>query len=400
MEFGILGPLEVRADGHAVPLGGVRPRAVLAVLALNANRPVSADRLALALWGEEAPPSAVKTVQVYVARLRKALGDPEVLVTTPAGYRLRVRPGELDAERFESLVADGRQALAAGRGDDAAAALRAAFGLWRGPPLAEVASAPFAPAEITRLEEQRLAALELRVEADLAAGRHAELIPELQRVTSEHPWRERLHGQLMLALYRDGRQADALEAYGHAREKLGDELGIEPGPELHDLHQAMLLHDPALRAGGRRGRHYARGHRALPPPPNRTIGREEDVRAVTERLRSGAVRLLTLTGPGGVGKTRLALDAARAIEADFADGARLVWLAAVERPEDVAAAIITRARDHPTRRRVSRAGGRTLPVRQASPAGHGQLRASAGRGAVPRRAAGKGSRGDRAGDEP
>ena len=229
MEFGILGPLEVRADGHAVPLGGARPRAVFAVLALNANRPVSADRLALALWGEEAPPSAVKTVQVYVARLRKALGDPEVLVTTPAGYRLRVRPGELDAERFESLVADGRQALAAGRGDDAAAALRAALELWRGPPLAEVASAPFAPPEITRLEEQRLAALELRVEADLAAGRHAELVAELQQLTSEHPWRERLHAQLMLALYRDGRQADALEAYRHAREKLSERAGDRAG---------------------------------------------------------------------------------------------------------------------------------------------------------------------------
>ena len=167
MEFGILGPLEVRADGHAVALGGVRPRAVLAVLALNANRPVSADRLALALWGEEAPPSAVKTVQVYVARLRKALGDPEVLVTTPAGYRLRVRPGELDAERFERLVADGREALAAGRGDDAAAgrcARRLGYGAGRRSP--RLASAPFAPPEIARLEEQRLAALELRVEAD------------------------------------------------------------------------------------------------------------------------------------------------------------------------------------------------------------------------------------------
>src|SRR3954453_19548525 len=137
MEFGILGPLEVRADGHPVALGGARPRAVFAVLALHANQPVSAERLAVALWGEDAPPSAVKTVQVYVARLRKALDDPDVLVTTPAGYRLRVRPGELDAERFERRVADGREALAEGRGDEAAAELRAALDLWRGPPLAE-----------------------------------------------------------------------------------------------------------------------------------------------------------------------------------------------------------------------------------------------------------------------
>src|SRR3954469_4106137 len=134
------------------------------MLALHANRPVSADRLALALWGEEAPPSAVKTVQVYVARLRKALGDPEVLVTTPAGYRLRVRPGELDAERFESLVADGRQGLPAGRGDDGAAALRGGLAVWRKPPLAEFASAPFAPTDTPQLEEQRLPALEDRVE--------------------------------------------------------------------------------------------------------------------------------------------------------------------------------------------------------------------------------------------
>src|SRR5215212_4938811 len=133
MEFGILGPLEVRADGRTVPLGGAKPRAVLAVLALHANQPVSAERLAVALWGEDVPPSAVKTVQVYVARLRKALDDPEVLVTTPAGYRLRVCPGELDAERFERQVADGRQALAAGHGDEATAELREALGLWRGP---------------------------------------------------------------------------------------------------------------------------------------------------------------------------------------------------------------------------------------------------------------------------
>jgi DNA-binding SARP family transcriptional activator len=160
MEFGILGPLEVRADGRTVPLGGAKPRAVLAVLALHANRPVSAERLAVALWGEDAPPSAVKTIQVYVARLRKALDDPEALASSPAGYCLRVRPDELDAERFERQVADGRQALAAGRSDHAAVALREALELWRGPPLAELASLPFAPAEIARLEEQQLAAVE------------------------------------------------------------------------------------------------------------------------------------------------------------------------------------------------------------------------------------------------
>src|SRR3954451_16031946 len=278
MEFGILGPLEVRADGRALELGGPKPRALLAMLALHANRPVSAERVAVALWGEDTPPRAVKTVQVYVARLRKALGDPEVLVTTPGGYCLRVRPGELDAERFERQVADGRRALAAGRGEDAAAELREALELWRGPPLAELASAPFAPAEIARLEEQHLAALEVRVEADMAAGRHAELVGELQQLTSAHPWRERLHAQLLLALYRSGRQADALEAYRHAREVLVEQLGIEPGAELHDLHEAILAHDPAidgLSAPGSRppdGRDTGgapRGDRALPAPPNR-----------------------------------------------------------------------------------------------------------------------------------
>src|SRR4051794_35200300 len=223
MEFGILGPLEVRVDGRTVAFGGARPRAVFAVLALNANQPVSAERLAVALWGEDVPPSAIKTVQVYVARLRKALEDPDVLVTTPAGYCLRVGPGELDAERFERRVAAGRAALADGRGEEAAAALREALDLWRGPPLAELGSVPFAAGEIARLEEQRLAALEVRVEADLAAGRHAELVGELTQLTREHPWRERLPAHLMLALYRSGRHAEALHVFRQARAQLTDD---------------------------------------------------------------------------------------------------------------------------------------------------------------------------------
>jgi predicted ATPase/DNA-binding SARP family transcriptional activator len=349
MEFGILGPLEVRADGRAVALGGARPRAVLAVLALHANQPVSAERLAVALWGEDAPPSAVKNVQVYVARLRKALDDPGVLVTTPAGYVLRVGPGELDAERFELRVADGRQALAAGRGDDAAAELRAALELWRGPPLADLASTPFAPAEIARLEEQHLAAVEVRVDADLAAGRHAELVSELQQLTTQHPWRERLHAHLMLALYRSGRQADALDAYRHAREVLVEQLGIEPGVELHELHEAILAQDPKIDAPPTAVPTGVNGRSApLPAPPTALFGREDDLADLADLIRELRTRLVTLVGPGGVGKTRLAIEAARQLSQDFPDGARFVALAAVSEPRDLASAIV-RALAAPTR---------------------------------------------------
>ena len=246
MRFRILGPLEVESDGRAVALGGAKPRAVLAVLLLHANEPVSAERLALALWGEDAPAGAVRTVQVHVSRLRKALADADVLTSTGTAYSLRVRPGELDAHEFEQLVAEGRKALAAGQAAQAAATLREALSLWRGPPLDELASLPFAPPEIKRLEEQRLAALEARVEADLAAGRHAELVGELQRLTSRHPWRERLQRDLMLALYRCGRQAEALEVYRETRRLFADELGIEPSEDLRRLEAQMLDHDPEL----------------------------------------------------------------------------------------------------------------------------------------------------------
>jgi len=272
----ILGSLEVHGDDGPIALGGGgKPRGLLAMLLLHANRPVSAERLAVALWGEDAPAGSIKTVHVHVSRLRRALGDPGVLATTPAGYRLRVLPGELDAERFERLAAEGRKALADGRPELAARALREALALWRGPALGDLAFEPFAQPEIGRLEEERLAALEARVEADLAAGRQGELAGELRQLVAQHPLRERLHVQLMLALYRSGRQADALRAYRDARDVLVDRLGIEPGSELRALEAAILAQDPALDPArpADRGATAAR----IPAPSTPTIGRADDL---------------------------------------------------------------------------------------------------------------------------
>src|SRR3954451_4660424 len=225
MRFLLLGSLEVHGEHGAVRLGGVKPRAVLAMLLLHANEPVSAERLALALWGEDAPDGAVKTVHVHVWRLRKALGDPGLITTTPAGYCLRVRPDDLDAASFERLLEDGRQALADGRAERAATLLRQALALWRGPPLADLGGEPFARAEIARLEEQHLAALEARIEADSAAGPHDELVGELRRLVAVHPTREGLAARLMLVLYRSGRQTEALQAYQDARRALITDAG-------------------------------------------------------------------------------------------------------------------------------------------------------------------------------
>src|SRR5436190_12345352 len=246
MGFRLLGSVE--ADGAA--LGGPRQRAVLAVLLLRANEVVSAERLVADVWGDDAPTSALKALQVAVSRLRHALDGRAVIETTGAGYRVLAAPGELDLERFESAAEAGRAALAAGRPEQAAARLREGLAEWRGAPLADVAALPFAAAEIARLEEQRTVALEARIEADLACGRHAQLVGELRALVAEHPWRERLHAQLMLALYRTGRQADALDAYAAARTALVEQLGIEPGPELRELQAAVLAHDPALAPPG------------------------------------------------------------------------------------------------------------------------------------------------------
>jgi WD40 repeat protein/DNA-binding SARP family transcriptional activator/energy-coupling factor transporter ATP-binding protein EcfA2 len=310
VEFRILGPLEVLGESGKVALGGIKPRAVLAVLLLHPNEAVNAERLALALWGEDAPASAVKTVQVYVSRLRKALGDVDALATTTAGYCLRVRADELDAERFARLVEDGRRALDAGRAEHAAAVLREALALWRGPPLAELAFEPFAQGEIARLNEQRLAALEARVEADLAAGCHSQLVGELRQLVAANPTRERLVGQLMLALYRCGQQVDALEAFHAARRVLVAQVGVEPGPELRRLEQAILRHEASLEPHAEVSELPQELDTATAPP---LVGRDIELawlRERWERARTCPGALLTLIGARGIGKSRLAAELA------------------------------------------------------------------------------------------
>ena len=206
----------MRSDHGPVDLKGTKPRAVLAYLLLHANEPVSWERVAEAVWGEDATPDSRKKVQVNVSRVRKALGDPEILATGSGGYELRVLPGELDADRFEEGVEEGRQTLAAGDPERAAALLREGLGLWPGTPLADLTFEAFAQADIARLEERRLAALETRVAADLEAGRQADLVGELRQLVVDNPTRERLAGQLMLALYRCGRQAKVRRVPGRA----------------------------------------------------------------------------------------------------------------------------------------------------------------------------------------
>ncbi len=240
MEFRILGPLEVSDDGRSLKVAGAKQRGLLALLLLHANEVVPRERLIDELWGEEPPETAATAIQVHVSQLRKALGR-DAIVTQSPGYLVRVGEGELDLDRFETAVARARDEPPA----EAAEVLREALALWRGPPLAEL-DAPFARAERARLEEQRLAALEQRIDADLEVGRHAQLVPELEGLVRGHPHRERLRGQLMLALYRCGRQADALAVYQSGRRLLDEELGLEPGEDLRRLERAILEQDESL----------------------------------------------------------------------------------------------------------------------------------------------------------
>ncbi len=344
MDFRVLGPLEVSSERGAVHLGGPKPRAVLAVLLLHANEPVSSARLVEAVWGEEETPVRRKSLQVSVSRLRKALGDPDVVATKGTTYEVRVRPGELDAERFESLVEEGRRALASGQAEQAAASLREGLALWRGPPLADLAVESFAETDVARLEEQRLDALETRVEADLAAGRHGALVGELRQLVADNPTRERLAGQLMLALYRCGRQAEALEAFRSARQTLVDEIGVEPGPELRRLHEAILRQDDALDAPRARPDLPRELDAAMAP---RLVGREAELGWLRERWEQaerGTGSVVTMTGRRGIGRSRLAAELA----ADAHRAGATVLYAAGSGPADAALSALESARGAPS----------------------------------------------------
>jgi YVTN family beta-propeller protein len=260
LEFRILGPFEVSERGQQLEIGAGKQRALLALLLLRAGEVVSTDRLIDALWGERPPASALNSVHIYVSQLRKALRNGR-LETQGRGYALALEPEQLDLGRFERMLREGRALLAEGDPQRAAEALRAALALWRGPPLSDFASEPFAQGEIARLEELRLSALEERIEADLMLGRHAELVPELEALIREHPLRERLRAQLMLALYRSGRQAEALDAYQQARRTLAEELGLEPGRKLQELEGAILRQDAKLDPPGRAATPFVRARR-------------------------------------------------------------------------------------------------------------------------------------------
>ncbi|MCP3974280.1 MAG: tetratricopeptide repeat protein [bacterium] len=314
MDVRILGPLEVWEGSEQLVLDSPRQRSILALLTIHANEVVSVDRIADELWGESPPESVQSTVRYHLSKLRSALGDAAVhVVTRSHGYLLEVAPEAIDVCRFEAAAGEGRGLIAA-EPERAARVLVDALSMWRGEPLVDFAYESFARGEIVRLEELRLAVVEDRLDADLASGRHVDLVGELEALVGQHPLRERLWGQLMTALYRSGRQAEALRAYQHAREALA-EVGIEPSEELRAVEEQVLMQDPLL-SGVRRP---VRRHN-LPERLSSFIGRDRDIEEIRQLV--GSHRLVTLTGVGGVGKTSLAVELARTLIGDYSDG---VW---------------------------------------------------------------------------
>jgi YVTN family beta-propeller protein len=371
IEFRLLGPFEVCERGQPLEVGAGKQRALLAVLLLRAGKVVSTDRLIDALWEEDPPASALNSVHVYVSQLRKALGNGR-LETRGRGYLLTLEAEQLDLDRFERLLDEGRALLAAGEPERAAKTLRIGLALWRGPPLSDFASEPFAQSEIARLEELRLAALEERIEADLALGRHAELVSELEALVREHPLRERLRAQLMLALYRSGRQAEALASYQEARRTLAEELGLELGRRLQELEGAILRQDAQLDLPGK------------PATPRVRARRRSGVLIATGAvlLLSAAITVagIELSGGDGPGLSSASANSAAAIDAS---SNRLVAEVPVGNdPTSVAAGEgsvwVTNAQD----RSVSRIDPRTSSVLQRIDVGGDPSGIAVGAGAV------------------
>ena len=326
----LLGPVQMVRAGREIRLGGPRPRAVLALLVLEAGRVVPAGRLVEEVWRGSPPPGAAKTLRSYVSGLRALLNPDATLAARGGGYVLGLDPGMVDAVRFEQLVGAGQAVLGGGEAAVAAGRFRQALGLWRGRALADVCEVEPLAREAARLEELRLAAVEGRIEADIALGRHAGVTGELEGLVAEYPLRERLWRLLVLALYRAERQADSLAAYRRARDMLATELGLEPGEDLRRLEQAVLRQE--VPAAALPARHN------LPAPLTSFLGREQDL-AGLERLL-GEARLATLTGTGGTGKTRLAVETGARVVGRFADGVWLAELAGIADPGLVAAQVM------------------------------------------------------------
>ncbi|PRX45019.1 putative ATPase [Prauserella shujinwangii] len=355
MRFGVLGPLAVwTAEGTEVRVPEAKVRALLADLMLHQGRPVPVERLAADLWGERLPGNPANTLQTKVSQLRRVLeraepGGRALVVHRSAGYALEVPDEAVDAWRFRELT--GRAAGTAEPGAKAALLAEAAA-LWRGPALADFAGEPFAAPLAHRLDEERLAALEELAEVRLALGEVDRVLADLADLVTRYPLRERLRALHMRALYRAGRQSEALAAYRELRQRLADELGLEPGSEVTELHQAILRQEPGLAPPSPR-----RVRATLPVPLTELVGREEAVREIRSLL--GSTRLVTLTGPGGVGKTRLALETARRLADHVPDGVWLAELAGLDR----------RAPDREVAARVAEAVAAVLGVRDSTAAG-------------------------------
>ncbi len=342
-EVRLLGSVEALADGRSLSLGGSKQRSVIAMLALHANKTLSGERLIDGLWGDDPPTDPAKNVQHYVWRLRKVLAESDAeaqILTRGHGYELRLPAHAVDALRFERLVEEAAREPATGAAANGAAS--AALELWHGAPLSDVASEPFAAPEIGRLEELHLRAIELAIDAELAAGRHDEVIARLEALIAEEPLRERLHAQRMLALYRAGRQAEALEAYRAARETLIEQIGVEPGPELQGLQRAVLAQDPSLDAPAPIAELPAQLEGGSPL----LAGRERELRWLRRRwdeAREGRVVCVMVWGSPGIGKTRLVAELAHDAQRE---GAAVLYAGGGELPEAALATVSAAGEGH------------------------------------------------------